>query len=99
MSADTAARTIAVIAKFKNMEADQITLATSLKDLELDSLDGLNLVFELEEEFDILIPDDKALAMKTIGEMVDGINLLLAGEVPEETDSAAGADQAAAEGK
>lgn len=83
MSAETAERTIAVIAKFKNMPADQISLETSLQDLELDSLDGLNLVFELEEEFDILIPDDKALTMKTVGEMVEGIDRLLAGEVPE----------------
>jgi acyl carrier protein len=83
MSAETAERTIAVIAKFKNMPADQISLDTSLQDLELDSLDGLNLVFELEEEFDILIPDDKALTMKTVGEMVEGIDRLLAGEVPE----------------
>lgn len=101
MSAETADRTIAVIAKFKNMEADQISLETSLKDLELDSLDGLNLVFELEEEFDILIPDDKALTMKTVGEMVEGIDLLLAGEVPEKSDSAEtveAGDQAAAEG-
>ncbi|MEZ5426794.1 MAG: phosphopantetheine-binding protein [Pyrinomonadaceae bacterium] len=87
MSADTAERTIAVIAKFKNMPADQITLDTSLQDLELDSLDGLNLVFELEEEFDILIPDDKALTMKTVGEMVEGIDRLLSGEVPEDNSA------------
>jgi acyl carrier protein len=65
------------------MPADQLSLETSLKDLELDSLDGLNLVFELEEEFDILIPDDKALTMETIGEMVEGIDLLLSGEIPQ----------------
>ena len=78
MSADTAQRVIAVIAKFKKIPEDQITTETSLKDLELDSLDGLNLVFELEEEFDIFIPDDKALTLQNVGEMVTGIDMLLA---------------------
>jgi acyl carrier protein len=83
MSAETAERTLAVIAKFKNKPVEELSLETALKDLEMDSLDGLNLVFELEEEFDILIPDDKALTMKTIGEMVEGIDLLLSGEIPQ----------------
>lgn len=80
MSADTAQRVIAVIAKFKKIPEDQISLDTSLKDLELDSLDGLNLVFELEEEFNIFIPDDKALTLQNVGEMVEGIDALLADE-------------------
>ncbi len=83
MSSETAQRTIAVIAKFKNKPVEELSLETALKDLEMDSLDGLNLIFELEEEFDILIPDDKALTMKTIGEMVEGIDLLLSGEAPQ----------------
>lgn len=83
MSADTATRIIAVIAEFRGAPVDQFSIETSMDELEMDSLDGLNLIFELEEEFDIMIPDDKALTMKTIGEMVDGIDRLLAGEVPE----------------
>lgn len=98
MSAETAERTIAVIAEFKDMPADQLSLETSMKELELDSLDGLNLIFELEEAFDIMIPDDKALSMKTIGEMVEGIDRLLAGEVPEaEGDEAEGDEEVKAD--
>ncbi len=80
MNTDTAERTIAVIAKFREVPEDQVTLETSLEELKMDSLDGLNLIFELEEEFDIMIPDDKALKMKTIGEMVAGIELIRSGE-------------------
>jgi acyl carrier protein len=80
MNTDTAERTIAVIAKFREIPEDQVTLETSLEELKMDSLDGLNLIFELEEEFDIMIPDDKALKMKTIGEMVAGIDLIRSGE-------------------
>lgn len=92
MVAETAERTIAVIAKFKNKPVEELTLETTLKELEMDSLDGLNLVFELEEEFDILIPDDKALTMKTIGEMVEGIELLLSGELPQANAASGAAD-------
>jgi acyl carrier protein len=84
MTTDTAERTIAVIAKFREIPEDQITLETSLAELKMDSLDGLNLIFELEEEFDIMIPDDKALQMKTIGEMVAGIDLIRSGESLED---------------
>lgn len=84
MTTDTAERTIAVIAKFREIPEDQITLETSLEELKMDSLDGLNLIFELEEEFDIMIPDDKALQMKTIGEMVAGIDLIRSGESLED---------------
>ena len=84
MITDTAERTIAVIAKFREIPEDQITLETSLAELKMDSLDGLNLIFELEEEFDIMIPDDKALQMKTIGEMVAGIDLIRSGESLED---------------
>ncbi len=90
MNGDTAQRTIAVIAKFKSKPVEELSLDTALTDLEMDSLDGLNLIFELEEEFDILIPDDKALTMKTIREMVEGIDLLLSGAEPEQDAAAVG---------
>ena len=93
MSQETAKRTIATVAKFKEIPEDQITVETNLEEMGLDSLDALNLVFELEEEFDIMIPDDKAFEMKTIGEMVEGIDTLLEmkekGEDPTDTDSVA----------
>lgn len=97
MSADTERRVIAVIAKFKKIPEDQISTETSLKDLELDSLDGLNLVFELEEEFDIFIPDDKALTLQNVGEMVTGIDMLLAEKANEGNDATANPETTAKE--
>ncbi len=84
MSNETAKKTIAVVADFKEMPEDQITAETTLEELELDSLDSLNLVFEMEETFDITIPDEKAFEMKTIGEMIDGIEKLLAAKASGE---------------
>lgn len=77
MNPETADKTIEIIAAFKEIDPATITVDTKLEDLEMDSLDALNLVFELEEAFDITIPDEQAFETKTIGEMVSGIEKLL----------------------
>ncbi len=71
-------RVIRVFADFKKVTPDQITTETSFEELGMDSLDGLNLVFELEEEFDIIIPDDRVKEMKTVSQAIEGIEHLLA---------------------
>lgn len=55
-------------------DADSLTMETSLKeDLDADSLDAVEVIMALEEEFDIEIPDDEAENFKTIGDIVDYI--------------------------
>lgn len=52
-------------------EVDEITMETSLmKDLEADSLDAVEIMMALEDEFDITIPDEDAESFKNIGEIV-----------------------------
>jgi len=48
----------------------QITDDTSLTDLGADSLDAVELVMELEEEFDVNIPDTAADGVKTVGQII-----------------------------
>ena len=43
------------------------------EDVGADSLDIVELVMELEEEFEITIPDDQAEKIKTVGEAIDYI--------------------------
>lgn len=73
-----AERVIRVFADFKKVGADEIKLETTFEELGFDSLDGLNLVFELEEEFDLVVPDDKVQEMKSVKDAVNGIEALLA---------------------
>ena len=77
-----AERVVRVFATFKKVPPEEITMDTSFESLGLDSLDGLNLIFELEEEFDIMVPDDKVQSMKSVSQVVEGIEWLL--EHPEE---------------
>jgi acyl carrier protein len=53
---------------------DDVTLDSSLvDDLGADSLDLVELVMSVEEEFDIEIPDDEAMKLKTVGAVVEYI--------------------------
>lgn len=50
---------------------ETLTAATPLAEAGIDSLDALTILFAIEEEFHISIPDDQARAMKTFGDMID----------------------------
>jgi acyl carrier protein len=71
-------RVIAVIAKSQRIGVDAITPESTFADLNIDSLDGLQLVFALEEEFNVEIPDDAAKNYRSVGEVVKGLETLLA---------------------
>lgn len=70
-------RVIRVFADFKKVPPEEITMDTTFEELGFDSLDGLNLVFELEEEFGMTIPDDRVGDMKGVRQAVEGIEALL----------------------
>lgn len=54
-----------------DVEEDKVTEAASITDdLGADSLDVVDLVMSLEEEFDIEIPDDQVEKIKTVGDIV-----------------------------
>src|SRR5947209_7828922 len=69
---------IAIVRKEKDVPDDKLSLETPLADAGIDSLDALTILFAIEEEFHISIPDDRARPMKTFGDMVDSIEMLLA---------------------
>ncbi|MGB9029389.1 MAG: phosphopantetheine-binding protein [Acidobacteriaceae bacterium] len=64
---------IALIAKQKSIAPEQIRLDSTLEELSLDSLDRVSLAFDLEEKYDIEIPEDKLGQIKTVNDMVTGI--------------------------
>jgi acyl carrier protein len=53
---DVAQDVMAIIKKKIRVERDQITMDDKLRDLGLESLDALELVFDIEEKFDVEIP-------------------------------------------
>ena len=71
-------RVIRVIAETQKISADLIGSESTFEELKFDSLDGINILFALENEFDINIPDEAARQIKSIPEMVAGIEKLIA---------------------
>ncbi len=54
-----------------DVDEDEITLEASItEDLGADSLDVVDLIMSLEEEFDIKIPDEEVENVKTVGDIV-----------------------------
>ena len=67
-------RVIEIVSEQMGVNKDQINKDTSfINDLGADSLDTVELVMELEEEFDITIPDEKAEEIQTVGQAVSYI--------------------------
>ncbi len=67
-------RVIDIVAEQLGVEKSKISPETSfVNDLGADSLDTVELVMELEEEFDINIPDDAAEKIQTVGQAIDFI--------------------------
>ena len=81
---ELAARVAAVIAKTQKIPAESVTVDKTFAELKIDSLDGINILFALEEEFKIDVPDDAAAKIRSVGEMVDGLEKLIAGKAAQE---------------
>ncbi len=76
---DLEKRVISVIAATQHIPVDTITIDSTFEELKIDSLDGINILFAVENEFNISIPDEAAQTIKTVRQMVDGIRQLMEG--------------------
>ena len=60
-----------IIVEQLNVDESDVTMDTHLmKDLEADSLDAVEIVMAIEEEFDIEIPDEEAEAFAEVADLV-----------------------------
>jgi len=71
--AEIESKLIEIVRKEKDLPDEKLTPETALADAGIDSLDALTILFGIEEEFGIAIPDDRAKALRTFGDMVDVI--------------------------
>jgi acyl carrier protein len=67
-------KVVDIVCEHLHVNKDQVKRETSfIEDIGADSLDIVELVMELEEEFDIQISDDQSEKIKTVGEAADHI--------------------------
>ena len=73
--ADVLERVTKIVVDRLGVEESEVTLEASFKDdLGADSLDVVELVMELEDEFDMEISDDDAEKISTVGDVVNYIS-------------------------
>ena len=78
MSNDLTERVISVIAATQRIPREKISPQSTFEELGLDSLDSVNILFALEEEFKIDIPDEDTRDIRTVAQMIEGIEKLVA---------------------
>jgi acyl carrier protein len=82
MDQDVQARVIAEIASVKRIPIERITIDSTFDDLGIDSLDATNLLFVLEEEFGVSIPDADARALRDVRSAIAAVERL---QVPKQS--------------
>jgi acyl carrier protein len=70
-------RILRIIAETQRKDPAQVTIDSSFEELGIDSMDGVNIVFALENEFDINVPDEEVKNIRSVRDMVDGVVRLI----------------------
>jgi acyl carrier protein len=70
---------IDIIAKTCSIERDRISLGATLKDLDVHSLDAVQVLFEIEDRFNISVPErEDQYSAGTVRDLIEGVDRLLA---------------------
>jgi len=64
---------ISIIAREQRVPAESISPESTFEQLKIDSLDGVNIVFALEEKYNLTIPDEIAREMKSVRQVIDAL--------------------------
>ena len=71
-----------LLASAKQKPVDDIQLDTPLDELQVDSLDKVSLAFDIEEAYSISIPESALAAVRTVRDIVTGIEAQLRKQAP-----------------
>ena len=89
MSDELTERILKVIATSKRMPVEQITIDSEFQQLGIDSMDAVEILFALENEFDINIPDEEVRHVRNVRQMAEGVERLIADKAAKPADAAA----------
>ncbi len=68
-----------IFAKEARLDRDSLSLDSKLEKLNIESLDMVQVLFGIEDTFDVYVPqDDENFKLDTMGDVVDGVKKLLA---------------------
>lgn len=75
--AEITQRVLHVIADAQRLPPEKVTIDKTFEELGIDSMDGVSLLFALENEFDINIPDEAAKSIRSVRDMVEGVTRIV----------------------
>jgi acyl carrier protein len=78
MSDDLIQRVLKSIAASKRIPLETVTIDSSFEQLNIDSMDAVEILFALENEFDINIPDEEVRSVRNVRQMCEGVEKLVA---------------------
>ena len=78
MSDEIAQRVLKVIATSKRIPLETVTIDSDFQQLGIDSMDAVEILFALENEFDVSIPDDEVRTVRNVRQMCEGVEKLVA---------------------
>ena len=78
MSDDLIQRVLKVIATSKRIPLETVTIDGDFQQLGIDSMDAVEILFALENEFDISIPDEEVRSVRNVRQMCEGVERLIA---------------------
>lgn len=73
-------KVIEIIAREQHLEPGVVKPESTFAELGIDSLDGVNILFALEQEFKIDIPDSVAQNMRSVSQVVDALTRVIGGK-------------------
>jgi acyl carrier protein len=79
VTTDTFERVRRLVARHLRVPPESIGEDSSLEELGLDSLGALELVFDIEEEFEVKVPDERIKELRTLRAVCDGVEALQRG--------------------
>ena len=77
---DAGEKVMEIIVREQHLDPSKVTMDSTFEELGIDSLDGVNILFALEEEFKIDIPDAVAQNMKSVRQVADSLTRVLEGK-------------------
>jgi acyl carrier protein len=77
MSEELNQRVLKVIATSKRIPLETVTIDSEFTQLNIDSMDAVEILFALENEFDISIPDDQVRNVRNVRQMCEGVERLV----------------------
>jgi acyl carrier protein len=86
---EVSTRVLRIIADNQRKDIALVTIDSSFEELGIDSMDAVNIVFALENEFNINVPDEEMKNIRSVRDIVEGVQKLVVAGPPTGPEKAA----------